>query len=473
MLSSVSYLGAWVISTGLLLGILGSGCSSIDEPIETPLSVRSVTPDRGKAAGGTEVEIAGTGFQAGATVTFAGIESKVLNVQPNQLLVALPTYNGPLGPVEIRVQNPDGGTTSRGDLFSYVRVPVRFVDAVTRAVGKQPVALLAEDINGDQGRDLIVANRGDNTVTVLLSNQDYRAVGNPYVTARAPSALSVADLNGDKIKDILAVCNNGDGNDLSVLRGIGNGALLPPVNIAVGMTATSVATADFNLDGKTDVLVGVRTQGNFYVLTNNSTGADVSFRSPYAVYEAGNEPLAVVLSDLNRDGRTDIITAIHGDNQVGVHLGGDGGVFQTPVLVNWVGMGPVALAAADITADLIPDVVSANFDNNTISILKGKGDGTFSSVSTLSMTGAPSGVAIADMDQDGKLDLIVANSSRNQILVLLGRGDGSFEPPQTFPVGTQPWAIAAVDLNYDGKPDVATANLASGDVTILYNRTTP
>lgn len=331
------------------------------------------------------------------------------------------------------------------------------------------------DVNGDGGDELIIANGDDNNITVLLHNEDYQMVGAPYATAMAPSALSVADINGDKVKDVLVACNNGGGQDLSFLRGNGNGSFTPAVNLAVGLTASGVTGQDFDGDGRIDVAASVRSQGRVYVLTNTSPGASVSFAVPYASYDVGKDPVAILSTDLNRDGRPDLVVAKYAENQIGTLVSQGNGAFasgfQTPIKLAWVGSGPIALVAGELTGDMAPDVVVANFDSNTLSLLPGAGDGTFLSVFTLKTLDKPRAVALADMDQDGKLDIVVANSGANRISVFLGNGDGMFDPPQSFPVGQQPWALVVTDLDLDGKPDVATANMASGDVSILYNRT--
>jgi len=289
-----------------------------------------------------------------------------------------------------------------------------------------------------------------------------------------PSALTLADINGDGWADVVVGCSNASANDLGVLRGLGNGAFLAPVNFSIGMTVTSVVAKDFDGDSRIDVAASVRSQGKVYVLSNNSTGNGVSFSGNVSSYSVGAEPVALLLADLNRDNRQDLIAASYRANEVAVfNAGGNGSSFLTPPKVATVGTGPYALTAGELTGDSNTDVVAANFDNNTLSVLRGQGDGSFASVSTLQTIGNPSSIALADMDQDGKLDIVVANSGRNQITVLLGRGDGTFEQTQRFFVGEQPLAMVVTDLDGDNKPDIATANFTGGDVSILLNKTAP
>lgn len=436
-------------------------------------TLESVTPNQAVVKGGTQITLVGTGFQAGTMVKIGGVAATGVNVQSRILLTAtVPAYSGAAGPVEIAVENPDGGRASRSDLFSFVRVQVAFAQALTRTSGNSPVAIAAEDVNGDGGRDLLIANYDDNNVAVLLNNQNFTAVAGPYATGVFPTAIALADVNGDTYKDIVTSNSNAGSNDVSVLRGVGNGAFLAATQFGVGMNATGIVARDFTGDGKVDLAVSIRAQNKIYVMTNNGTAGGVpAFMTPYTSYDVGAGPTALALADVTRDGRDDLISANYTDNQLGVLVGMTGGTFMTPARTAPVGTNPIAIVAGDLNGDSNIDVISANFTSNNVSVLRGNGDGSFMAPMTIQTAEKPTAVAIADLDQDSKADVVIANSGQNQIWVLLGKGDGTFEPTQIFLVGQQPWGLVVADLNGDGKPDIATANRGSDDVTILLNQT--
>ncbi len=440
----------------------------------------SISPDRAVRTGGTQVTISGSGFQNQVTVKFAGISATAVQVKSSsQILATVPPYNGPLGFVEVLVQNPDKSQVAASDLYAYVRIPVNFADTLVRGSGNGPSALAVEDVDNDSAKDLIIANAEDKTITVLLNNgpnsQKFVATAPPYATAEEPTSLAVADINGDGVSDIIATHNNPMSQDLSVLRGSSTSKgtfSTPPDYFAVGQTATSVIAKDFSGDGKVDLAVSVRTLNKVFILTNKSSGGATLFNDPpYPGYAVGRDPVALLLADFNGDSQMDLLSANYSENQIGVLLKKNDGTFMTPQLTSVVGEGPIALASGLLTADGIPDVVTANFDGNNITVRQGKGDGTFTFLPSVMTTEKPRAVAIADLDRDGKQDLVAAISGRDQIWVWLGMGDGTFEPPQIFAVGHQPWALAVVDLDGDNHPDVITANQASDDVSILLNRT--
>jgi hypothetical protein len=97
-----------------------------------------------------------------------------------------------------------------------------FVAPLAFDAGREPTSVAVGDFNGDGHLDLTVANLGENTVSVLLGNDDgtFQAARN-FPVGGFPRSLAVKDFNGDGILD-LAVANCGS-NTVSVLLGNGDG----------------------------------------------------------------------------------------------------------------------------------------------------------------------------------------------------------------------------------------------------------
>ena len=86
--------------------------------------------------------------------------------------------------------------------------------------GAVPIALASADVNGDHLQDLVIVNRGDNTVSVFLGHGDGTAVlSETCAVGNAPQAVAVGDFNGDSWPD-LAVANSGD-DTVTILRNRG------------------------------------------------------------------------------------------------------------------------------------------------------------------------------------------------------------------------------------------------------------
>ena len=114
--------------------------------------------------------------------------------------------------------------------------PVSFVGAKKFPAGTNPVASVVGDFNQDGNKDLAVANRGSNNVSVLLGNGDgtFQPPVN-FPVGGSPNSIVMDYFNGDSIQD-LAVAN-GSNLSISVLLGNGNGTFQPALNFPAGASA--------------------------------------------------------------------------------------------------------------------------------------------------------------------------------------------------------------------------------------------
>src|SRR5205085_3288613 len=102
--------------------------------------------------------------------------------------------------------------------------------------------------------DLLIANRNDGTISVLLGNGD--GTFQPQAispTGELPTGIVVSDFNRDGLPDI-ATASSG----AAVLLGNGDGTFQPPTFPTMAY-AESVAVGDFNGDGKIDLAFGMNT----------------------------------------------------------------------------------------------------------------------------------------------------------------------------------------------------------------------
>ena len=259
-----------------------------------------------------------------------------------------------------------------------------------------------------------------------------------------------------------------------------------------GYTATGLAVADLNGDGKLDAVVGNECASNgcsdgaaVGVLLGNGDG---TFQTAVSYRTGGGSgpffPVSIGIADVNGDHKPDLVVANGGSGTVGVLLGNGDGTFQPAIVYGSGGMYPVSVAVADVNGDGKLDVVVANecADSNcdgSVGVLLGNGNGTFqSAVPYLSGGEYAVSVAIADVNGDGNPDLLVGTNYllchggqcilTGAVGVLLGNGKGTFQSAVLYDSGGRyPYSLAVDDLNSDGKLDVVTANSWSGTVGVL------
>jgi alpha-tubulin suppressor-like RCC1 family protein len=346
------------------------------------------------------------------------------------------------------------------------------------AVGAEPQTVAIGDLNGDGHPDLVVANEESNSVSVLLGGGNGKftpASGSPVTVGSNPVSVAIGDLNGDGHPDLVVA--NAGGNSVSVLLGGGSGAFTPASGspISVGSSPVSVAVGDVNGDGIPDLAVANNGSNSVSVLLGGGSGAFTpASGSPITV---GSSPLGIAVGDLNGDGIPDLAVANNASDSVSVLLGAGSGAFTpasgSPITV---GSEPFSVAIGDLDGDGVPDLAVANNASDSVSVLLGAGSGTFTPASGSPVTVGtnPVSVAIGDLNGDGRPDLAVANFGSG-VSVLLGGGGGTFTPASGSPitVGSEPVSVAIGDLNGDGIPDVAVSNEGSQSVSVLLNTSRP
>jgi hypothetical protein len=238
-------------------------------------------------------------------------------------------------------------------------------------VGSMPWSVALGDVNGDGRLDIVTANSSDNTVSVLLGDGAGRfeaAPTAPFNVGPGPNAVALGDVNGDGKLDLVTA--NVGGNTVTVLLGDGAGGFAAAAGspFAVGGAPPDLALGDFNGDGKLDI-VTANSGGNTVslLLGNGSGGFAAATGSPFSV---GSTPGRVALGDLNGDGKLDLVATGSGDNTVTVLLGDGAGGFTAAASSPFpVGSTPVGVALGDVNGDGKLDIIVANAGGTTVSIL--------------------------------------------------------------------------------------------------------
>lgn len=262
--------------------------------------------------------------------------------------------------------------------------------------GNNPVAMIAADVNKDLFVDLAVVDAGNGTdpgtveiffhqrlvYAPVFDNTNIVAVG------RSPSAIGAGLLGTPTALDKpdLVVANSGD-NNVSIVSLVGT-AMAVVTNLPVGDMPVAVGVMDINLDKLPDILVANMGSDDLTVWTNASNPKvrnDMRF-APAGSFgigmAAGFQPRDLAFADYNNDKRVDVAIALMGADAVLVmHGNGLKSLTNSPLLpvlnFYWGDPGmisdvedmPVSLAAGDFNADRLPDLAVANWGSENISIL--------------------------------------------------------------------------------------------------------
>jgi Flp pilus assembly secretin CpaC len=292
---------------------------------------------------------------------------------------------------------------------------------------------LADATHLVQPADLVIANGTSNTVSVLLGSQNFdgtftEVAGSPFAVGTNPSAVVVADFDGDGLLDF-AVANHGD-NTISLFKGDGQGGFTVFPNSPFALPSTekgpiAMTTGVFDSSGKPEIAVLNATTQNIGIF---QASFDSTFKGTFT--ELSGSPIAT-------------------------------------------GADPVAFAAGDLNADSFADFAVANQSANTITVLLNDGTGTFTQAvgSPLPAASVPAGVAIADFTNDGVGDIAFTNNGSATLGIFAGLGSGQFTPGIELSVPPGPLALTTADLNGDALPDaVLTAHSGANNfVTVMLD----
>ena len=306
-------------------------------------------------------------------------------------------------------------------------------------IDSYPYAMAIGDLNNDNRLDLVIANSGTDNIGILF-RFDYTTFqsGKTYSSedSLGPWGIVAGDFNNDNYQDLAVAFYKSD--NIGVLLGYGNGSFGVIITHPTGNGSepNSLATHDFNDDGRLDIVVANSGTGNIVILLGYGNGSFATIET----YSTGkySDPSAVVIIDINNDDRMDIIVANWGTNNIGI-LFGCGNFTFTAIVTYSTGdySGPDSIAVSDFNNDGQLDIAVANYYTNNIGIFIGFGNGSFESQVTYSSgdQSYPFWVTVGDFNNDNRVDIATANFNANNVGIFLGYGNGTFAPMKTYSTG--------------------------------------
>ena len=300
-------------------------------------------------------------------------------------------------------------------------------------VAEAPGEMALGDLNGDGNLDVAISSHDSYGVVLLLGDGKGGLAQSPVSPivmklGQHPHThgLAVADINRDNRLDLIT-CNNAD-NDISLALGDGRGNFTrAPQSFPVGPSPYPFAVGDVNNDGWLDIVATATATGPsrreqlplsraLTLLLSDRKGGFAPHQLPLRT----GEPWFAAIADLNGDGRPDIVATHHELNALTVMIGdGRGGFTEANGSPFDFGVSLFHLVIADVDRDGRMDILAASGDS--MRVLLGDGRGAFKPTPSIPVGPGVWRVATADLNGDGIIDVVTPNSESNSLSVLLGR----------------------------------------------------
>ena len=373
------------------------------------------------------------------------------------------------------VLNFSGGGNIADNSFQYAVA----VDSISDINGDEDNRGLAiGDFDGDGKPDFAIVDRANNILSVYKNNaiEDSIIFSSKvdYPTGNLPNFVTTADLDGDGRLDLIVTNSDYNSSSVSVYKNTSQNYVISFSAIqtfAAGTQPSALAITDFDKDGKADIAVAnIETPGSVSILRNTTSNGTISFadRQSLSVNGSFND---VEAADFDGDGKMDLVFSNFTLNNVSVfrNTSSSGSItFENPKPYA-TGNFPSAVSTGDIDGDGKPDLAVTNFSSNSVSLLRNtSADGviSFTAKKDIGTLNSPNDVSMSDLDGDGKLDLLISDDNNiNSAYSISVLKKISFPGNTTFiasiDYGSIAWdKVLAADFDTDGRPDLVASGSA-------------
>ena len=341
-------------------------------------------------------------------------------------------------------------------------------------VGGSALDSAEADFNSDGRLDLVIVRElpsSSSARLTLLLGDGAGGFGQPTdltptpTTPASPRSVVAADFNGDGKPDLVYGIRGS--TSVVILLGDGAGGFGPATSFASGLfnSTTEVFAADLNADGKMDVATGSENEHRFAVLYGAGDGTLGAPRT-FGDFGQTSNPQSFAAGDLNGDGKPELITGSGGSAGVYINDGAGGFAFAR-TLFNVSGSfndGVGSVSLADLNGDGKLDLVGLGSGGVGVSL--GQGGGNFAAPIATRFGGYNRHLLFADLNGDGKLD--VAAGTSFGVVTLFGDGAGGLGGVVSYQTGSTPNRVALADLDADGRPDLISTE--GPHISTLFGR---
>ena len=372
----------------------------------------------------------------------------------------------------------DAGTTGGKVGLLYATGSPSVYTVQTVLMGPGPKVARKVNFNGDGRFDLAAASNSSGLLTSALQNASAVTFGTTreYEVTAYPTSVALGDFDGNGLPDVAAADSASGSGTIVLLRNLGGGALSTEYSTTGGGNfPIDVAVSDLNNDGKRDLVVG-RMGG---LATLRGTG---SFSLQAAVNQGAESNTNVVGAiDVSGDGLPDLLAFRNGPSGVSdalldVFTQDSNGTFVLAGSYNMLGT-PVDFATANLNGDGDPDIVSVSRAASELSVRFGSTGATFGSRGGFSLPTPGGAVAVGNLNGDAFPDIVVGSATTSQVFIFYATGSGTYGTSSTIGVNLGGLSagihsLAVADVDNDGLNDIVALSRGTG-VIWVYRQTAP
>jgi hypothetical protein len=282
----------------------------------------------------------------------------------------------------------DETTTLTGKILLSGDTGEKLIPTAKYRTERAPYGVDVGDINLDGRNDIVIANLGAHSISILTWLPDkpeaYNYIFRTFMFAKKvtieketdgmifvhfiyeadkmPFWPAIGDINIDGLPDV--VCVNYQSATLNLFLQDVNRILRPAGKLSTGPNPTSVRIGDVNNDGLVEVVTSSLGGGMLSVFGRKDV-TSFGLIGTYTTKEARSG--GVGIGDLNNDGRCDVAVSNDSSGTVSIFMQGEDGKLLSQVYYK-TGESPGACWVADVNNDGVLEVITGDARSNTVTV---------------------------------------------------------------------------------------------------------